>query len=241
MTVAWPFQELRVDSLNTVVLDNITFQIDVADLARVLHLKEGSQRAGDLQRLVETAQAIGRPKALYKVAFVESKDTHTIVVDGITFTSRVLRVNLEDAHRVFPYVATAGVELENWSRSIDDLLQRYWAETINEMALHSARQALDAHLAQRYQPGPTSTMNPGSLEDWPLQEQQALFALLGDPHQSIGVRLTNSFLMLPIKSVSGIVFPTEEAFASCQLCPREVCPSRRAPFDPELYDTKYRV
>jgi len=227
--------------LDTVILDDIPFQVDVGDLMNKLRVKEGSGRADDLRRLVETAQAIGKPKALYKVAFVESKDTNTVVVDGITFTSRVLRVNLESAQRVFPFVATCGMELEDWSRSIDDLLQRYWAETINEMVLRSARQSLDAHLAQRHQPGPISTMNPGSLGDWPLQEQQALFALLGDPCQSIGVRLTDSFLMIPIKSVSGILFPTEKSFASCQLCPREACPSRRAPYDPELYDTKYRV
>jgi hypothetical protein len=227
--------------LNTITLDDVSFQIDVGDLMNKLRVKEESGRADGLRRLVETAQAIGKPKALYKVAYVESKDTNTVVVDGITFTSRVLRVNLESAHRVFPFVATCGMELEDWARSIDDLLQRYWAETINEMALRSVRQALDEHLVQRYQPGQVSTMNPGSLGDWPLREQGVLFALLGDPHQSIGVRLTESFLMIPIKSVSGILFPTEESFANCQLCPREMCPSRRAPYDPDLYEKKYRV
>lgn len=227
--------------MNIVVLDDIPFQIDVDELMQELHVKDGSTHADDLKRLVQAAQAIAKPKALYKVAFIESKDTYTVVVDGITFKSRVLRVNLEGAQRVFPFVATCGMELEDWARSMDDLLQRYWAETINEMALRSARQMLDAHLGQRYQPGPISTMNPGSLEDWPLQEQRPLFALLGDPCQSIGVRLTESFLMVPVKSVSGILFPTEESFASCQLCPREVCPSRRAPYDPDLYEMKYRV
>jgi predicted transcriptional regulator len=47
--------------------------------------------------------------------------------------------------------------------------------------------------------------------------------------------------MVPSKSVSGILFPTEQTFASCQLCPREGCPSRQAPYDPALYDKKYRV
>jgi hypothetical protein len=227
--------------LNTITLDDIPFQIDVGDLRTKSRVKEESRRADDLRRLVETAQAIGKPKALYKVAFVESKDTNTVVVDGVTFTSRVLRVNLESAHRVFPFVATCGMELEDWARSIDDLLQRYWAETISEMALRAARQALDEHLVGRYQPGPISAMNPGSLGDWPLREQRPLFALLGDPHHSIGVRLMDSFLMVPIKSVSGILFPTQESFASCQLCPREACPGRRAPYDPDLYDKKYRV
>jgi hypothetical protein len=41
--------------------------------------------------------------------------------------------------------------------------------------------------------------------------------------------------MLPNKSVSGIRFPTEIAFESCQLCRRENCSSRRAAFDKNMY------
>ena len=51
--------------------------------------------------------------------------------------------------------------------------------------------------------------------------------------------LTDTFLMVPIKSVSGIFFPTEVSFESCQLCPRENCIGRRAPYDPALVK-KYR-
>jgi len=45
----------------------------------------------------------------------------------------------------------------------------------------------------------------------------------------IGVRLTDSMLMIPTMSESGIVFPTETEFASCQVSHREACPRRRAP------------
>ena len=58
---------------------------------------------------------------------------------------------------------------------------------------------------------------------------------------AIGVKLTESYLMEPNKSVSGIRFPTEERFESCMLCPRQDCPGRRSAYDPELYDQKYRA
>jgi predicted transcriptional regulator len=74
-------------------------------------------------------------------------------------------------------------------------------------------------------------MSPGSLKDWPIEEQRALFAILGDVEGSIGVRLSESLVMIPSKSLSGIYFPTEVPFYSCQLCPRERCPSRRATYD----------
>jgi hypothetical protein len=75
-------------------------------------------------------------------------------------------------------------------------------------------------------------MNPGSgnRNFWPIGQQRQLFQLLGDVEASVGVRLTDSFLMTPNKTVSGILFPTDVPFVSCQLCTRENCPRRRAQY-----------
>ena len=226
--------------MDKVVLDNIPFQIDLDLLMKKLRVREGQSYVDEVKRLASEAQAIARPKALYRLAFIESRDEQAVVIDGIRMNSRVLRVNLEQAHRVFPFVATCGMELQDWAESIDDILRRFWAETINEMALRVAINALNKHVAEQFRLGRSSVMSPGSLGDWPIQAQRNLFALLGDPQEAIGVRLTDSLLMIPTKSVSGIRFPTEQSFESCQLCPRDNCPSRRAPYDRELYDKKYR-
>ena len=101
--------------------------------------------------------------------------------------------------------------------------------------------ALNAHLKTCYKLGKTSAMSPGRLANWPIREQRPLFSLLGDPETAIGVHLTESFLMIPNKSVSGIRYPTEESFESCQLCPREGCPNRKAAYEPELYRQRYQV
>jgi hypothetical protein len=153
----------------------------------------------------------------------------------------VLRVNLDQAHRVIAYVATCGMELDAWAKSFDDMLYGYWADVIKEGALRSAMQALNEHLEACYTLGHTGVMNPGSLADWPIQQQRPLFQLLGDPTAAIGVVLTDSFLMQPNKSVSGIRFPTEASYENCQLCPREGCPGRRAPYEPELFAEKYQA
>lgn len=226
--------------LDAVVIDDISFQPDVEKLLKKLHLKGGSAYAEGLKRLVHEAEAIARPRALYGVTYIDSKSESSVIIDGITFNSRVLRVNLESAHRVFPFVATCGIELHEWMHAQDDILQRYYAETISEMALRTASAVLKKHLIERYRLGRTATMSPGSLTDWPIQAQQPLFALLGDTEEAIGVRLTDSLWMIPSKSVSGMRFPIEQTFESCQLCPREHCPSRIAPYDEELYDKRYR-
>ena len=227
--------------MESIVLSSIPVHPDTAALRKKLHIKEGSHHAGELDRLIHGAQTVGKPKALYKEGFIDSRTNETVTLDGITFKSRILRVNLENVYRVFPYVITSGLELEEWSKKITDFLQEFWAEEIKETVLYSARDYFLKHVGDYYHLGQTSRMNPGSLADWPIEEQRPLFALLGNVQELIGVHLTPSLMMVPTKSVSGILFPTEVDFSSCQLCPREVCPGRKAPYDKDLYDKKYRL
>jgi len=79
-----------------------------------------------------------------------------------------------------------------------------------------------------------SCMSPGSLKDWAIEEQRSLFSILGDVEGFIGVRLNETLIMIPNKSLSGIYFPTEIPFYSCQLCQREDCSTRKAPYDENL-------
>jgi len=223
------------------IFDNIPWQIDTAQLAQRLHLTERKDELKDFERLAEEALAVARPKAFYALARVESRHERSVIINGVELRSRVLRVNLEQVHRVFPFVATCGVELEAWSETIADrVLHRFWADQLKEAALRSALEFMRDHLMTYYRPGRIAQMNPGSLADWPLGQQRPLFRILGDGPQSIGVQLTEHMLMIPTKSVSGIVFPTETSFESCQLCPLEGCPSRRAEYDPGLYSQRYQ-
>jgi hypothetical protein len=226
--------------MSLVVLDQIPFEPDVALLRAKLRIRERMRYGQRLEELVREAQAVAKPKALYKVCLVEDKEEDHVVVDGIRFTSRILRVNLEPVHRVFPYVVTCGTELDAWAAGIDDMLENFWADAIKETALRGAITVLNEHLEERYRLGKTAAMNPGSLGEWPLSEQRSLFRLLDNPETTIGVQLTKSCLMVPNKSVSGILFPTEKGYFNCQLCPRHDCPGRRAPYEPQLYETKYR-
>ena len=226
--------------MSLIVIDTLPFRPDWAALQKRLRIKEGSSYLASLQRLVDEAQTVARPKALYKVAFIDARDDDAVVVNGVKLTSRVLCVHLEPVHRVFPYVATCGVELDAWARAQDDVLYRYWADVIKEVAVREAVQTVYAHMTEQYGLGKMAVMSPGSLADWPLPQQRPLFTILGDVEGAIGVRLSDSFLMSPNKSVSGLRFATADDYMNCQLCPREICPGRRAPYDNTLYDRKYR-
>lgn len=221
------------------ILDHLVYEPNLPALMKRVRVKEGSARAAELADLLAEAVPLARPRALYLVAYITGRGDDYVEIAGLRFDSRVLRVNLEPAYRVFPYLATCGTELQAWADRQEDMVLNYWAEAIKEQALAAAIRAVHDHMMNLYQPGETASMSPGSLADWPIQQQAVLFALFGAHSAEIGVRLTESMLMLPTKSVSGIRFPNEGSFESCMLCPREGCPGRRAVYDPELYDQKF--
>jgi len=225
--------------MESVVLTGIRFELDLPSLMATLRIEAGSSLAEALVHRSNEALTIARPKAMYGLAFIESRGDDHVIIEAIKFSSRVLRVNLDPVNRVFPFVATCGTELDEWASSIDDFLHRYWADRITELALRTALQALQDRIQTQFGLRGISSMNPCSLEDWPLREQRPLFALLGTPDAAVGVRLTESMVMTPLKSVSGVWFATEVDFASCQLCPRAGCPSRRAAYERMLYQEQY--
>jgi hypothetical protein len=224
--------------MDAIVLDDLPWRLDLDEVLKKVHMDPAAPDAHQVCRLLDAAHAIGRPKALYREAFIDARNDDTITIDAVTFKSRILRVNLDHAQQVFAYLATCGTELETWAKSLDDMLEQFWADAIMELALRKALQYLNERIGDIVPHNKTSVMNPGSLRDWPITQQRPLFALIGCAAR-VGIALTESMLMTPAKSVSGIRFPTDVRFESCQLCPREECPNRRIPYDKELYRRKY--
>ena len=141
--------------------------------------------------------------------------------------------------RSVSYNTTCGKEVDEIDIPDSDFLKRFWLDSIKATLLGVSCHHLSNLLNQRYKLGKTSTMSPGSgdVSIWPIEQQRELFALFGDVETLIGVTLTDSFLMIPNKSLSGISFSNEIDFQSCQLCHRENCFGRRAPFDKELWES----
>jgi hypothetical protein len=219
-------------------LSDIPFELDVVSIAKAVHVEPDSPDGRTLAELIETARRMARPKAMYTEAFIDARGDETVTVDGITFTSRILRANLEPIERVFPFIATCGHEMDAADLPAGGFLVEFWWDAIKAVLLGSAIRHLNEHLKHRYALGRIASMSPGSgdVDVWPIEQQAELFALLGDVKGQIRVELTESFLMKPNKTVSGVCFATEVDFHSCQVCRRKDCPSRTAPFDSHLWD-----
>ena len=215
------------------ILRDLTTQIDPQEVRKSLHLN----RQGDSQlarRLINKAKTLIEPKAAFKVCYIDEKQEGSVIVDGLRLVSKVLRKNLNDVERVFPYVVSIGSALEAAAGKTDDLLEAYYLDVIGNIALTAVRKQLQDHLCEKYALNKLSFMSPGSLQDWPVEAQRQLFQLLPEVEASIGVRLNESFLMIPTKSVSGIYFQTEVSFFNCQLCQRGKCPGRKARYNEDL-------
>lgn len=219
------------------LLQDFAFELDTAALADELHILPGSADGTKFAGMVAAAQEVARPKVLMTESYISERGEDTVQVDDVVFTSRALRANLDDINRVFPFVATCGMEIEEVSASGGDFIVDYWWRTIKLALLEVAIAHLYDTVRARYGLGGLSMSNPGSGEAsvWPIEQQAVLFSLLGDVQAQIGVQLMPSYLMVPEMTTSGILFPSEKTYRNCQLCQREDCPGRSAHFDPALW------
>ncbi|MBQ8954966.1 MAG: vitamin B12 dependent methionine synthase [Clostridia bacterium] len=210
---------------------SISYEGEYDALLRRLHINEDLE--DEFRQIYEDCLAIARPKGVFSQCPVVQEGGVT-VVGGHAFQSRVLSTNFRGRARVFPYVITCGRELYDFAQATEDPLGRYWIDSISEAALRAVGAQVRQAVRDTYGLGPVSSVNPGSLRDFPLPCQRPLFDLLGEGPSRIGLELTPSFLMLPYKSGSGIYFESEERYENCALCPRLDCPGRRMPYSEAL-------
>ena len=217
------------------ILDDISVRLEFEEVRNKL-LLEDQEDVDLVQPLFVHAVKIAKPKAIYRTVYIENINNDLVTINGTTFQSAIMADNFKDSHRVFAYVATCGIEVDEWSRGQSDYFISLWLDIIKEMILTDAMTQFadiitNKHSIERY-----STMNPGSGDAgvWPIEQQRLLFGLIGDVQKDSGILLTDSYLMLPTKSVSGILFPSESGYVNCEVCTRENCRGRKAPYNQAL-------
>ena len=222
-----------------VSLTEIPFDLNTSQLFEHFGIQPGTDIAKELEDLVEEVSKIGKPKALYKVSFIEEKGEDTIKLDGVTFTSRALRKNLDKIERVFPFIVTGGAEIDDIEIGQGDSEKGKWLSYIKGTIVMASIQFLIAHITKMYRVSKLSFMGPGQGDPpiWPYEQLRELYSICGDVEELIGVRLTESLLMIPSASAAAIFFPTEVDFQGCQLCHNETCSFRLAPFDKRLWES----
>lgn len=217
---------------------SMAFKPSFAETVTALNID--SEMEDEFRDIFDQCVAVARPKAVFCLVPAHQEEGET-VIGAERFKSRIMRVNLEKVRRVFPYAVTCGRELYDLAQSTPDPLERWWIDCFSQYSMRAVDAEMTRILKESYHLGHTARMNPGSLPDFPITCQKALFRLLEDGPDQIGLELTQSCLMLPYKSVSGFVYETEATFENCMLCPRENCPTRRAAYDSDLGESTYHL
>lgn len=209
---------------------------DMAELMARLRVPEDLDE--DFAEIYEECVSIADPGYMYAAVPVRQVGDSTIV-GGVEFKSRIMLKNFAGQDIVWPYVLTCGKNLYELAKRKSDPLERYWVDCIAEAYLGLMHPMMHAEVAALADVERLYSMNPGSLDDFPLACQRPLFDMLGDVESGIGAWLTDSFLILPYKSGSGIYFRSDSHYENCSMCPRANCPNRRAPYDGMLFETRY--
>ena len=195
----------------------------------------------DFAEMIEKASRISNACAYLRAEQVTSVERDCVTLGDTSFVSALVAEKLcTPGMTAVGYVATCGQALYQARADYEgDSIAVFIWDQICENYLRMARDMLQTNVTEHYFPSVDNKkmfahLSPGSLEAWPISAQKDLFAFLGDGVPLTGVKLTDSMLMLPIKSSSGIFFPTETPYENCMHCPRISCPGRRAPYAAEM-------
>ena len=132
-------------------------------------------------------------------------------------------------------LCTIGEELEDEVRQLNqkgELARAVMLDAMGSVAAESAADSLNLHICELCKKkgwGCSQRFSPG-YGNWPLEGQRFIFSLL--PTEKIEVRLNQSCMMIPRKSVSfairiGEEFKGLEKKRTCETCNLENCPYRK--------------
>ena len=132
-----------------------------------------------------------------------------IFIDEIFFKmDRILTSQLRKAEKAAVFVCSIGTGMETWAKQMlrtGEPAMSYFVDTIASVTTENVTDLLHDRIAQKMSEHGlkiTNRYSPGYC-NWPVSEQHLLFSLL--PQNFCGITLTESALMLPIKSVSGVI------------------------------------
>ena len=186
-----------------------------------------------IQRAEQEVIRASRPKSIYQL-FPLMVNQDSVTLAGTCLESRTLSDHLRGCHKAFLFAFTLGP-------GVDALIRRYelmnmpmvpvlqaCAAAYTEEQADFAQKEMERFAGQRgwflrprYSPG---------YGDFSLSYQKFFFNTL-EISKRIGVTLTSSYLMLPMKSITAIVGVSQDPslchVGRCMTCTAENCPFRK--------------
>ncbi len=219
---------------------------DREQIHRLVGLKPGRanhQRWFDLvDQMLGEVSHLTRPRGVYRIDEITLLKPGRIELASGAIYRGAVGAFLEHSTKIATFVVTIGSALERLSRRWlrnGKIMQGTIADAIASETAEGAAERMRQVIrdwARRQGQDVTPSFSPGYC-GMHVRQQVPLFESL--PVRRINVRLTPSCLMLPMKSVSGLVGIGPKGEVSpdrypCEVCEHPHCPQRRAAVDPAL-------
>lgn len=185
-----------------------------------------------IRDILNAAKGIADIKGSYLITDHQSKinDKETIRINDQNFqTGNIVTSFIHKSEQFLLFIVTAGKNIELQSQKFlhgNDPLSGYIFDVIGSLTVESAIEKFLQSIEEQFMKVGLKTTNPYSPGycGWPVSDQKILFTLFGD--NTCGIKLSETCLMDPIKSVSGIIGigrNVKKQPYSCSLCDANNC------------------
>jgi len=219
---------------------DVDIEIDKKQLCHYIGYNDGHKLSARISSLIddyaEHAHYLINPLYSYIIKDVEwARGSIALIEDSIIFKSQVIAQLLEDCYQVAIFLVTIGKYLEETTAQLAKdglILQATVLDAIGSGAVEKVADFVQdgiKEIAEAQGLVTSRRFSPGYC-DWNIGQQRMLFyALTGN---TLGIRLTGECLMIPQKSISGIIgigpsIDSVENYNPCKTCTKQDCPGRR--------------
>jgi len=214
-------------------------KLSVSQIESVIGFNEDDDREfikGMIEEILNESAKIADVKAEYRIFsdIVFDNDNKVVTINNTGFDiKKIVFGQIKKSESVALFLCTAGAEIGIRSRQAmkdRDMLRGYIFDVIGSEVVEAAADLMQAELEKSAIAAGTKITNrysPGYC-GWNVTEQHKLFQLM--PHNHCGIRLTDSALMDPEKSVSGIIgigASVKSNSYTCRICDMKDCIYRK--------------
>ena len=190
----------------------------------------------EIRILLDQIEEIIRPRfCLFITEGRLDEEQDNLSVRDVSFhIGKIISRQLRGSESFAFFAATAGIAFERFQQELQqeaDMVRIYIADALGSIIAEKAADCMEVALNESIRDRGwkhTNRFSPGYC-GWHVSEQQKLFPLF-PVSEPCGIRLTESSLMLPIKSVSGVVgigAKVRKLEYTCGLCTYDKCYRRK--------------
>lgn len=174
----------------------------------------------ELNKIPDYTDIIGGYRIISEIQLTE--ENHSLQAEGVLFNvgNQVYKY-LHNAGKAAFFVCTAGAKVSNRSKKLMTegfMLEGYICDVVGSTIVEKAMDIIQQKLTTEMNEEGLNTTNrysPGYCE-WNVQEQHKLFSLF--PENFCGIKLSETAVMEPVKSISGAIGIGEEVSYNAYVC-----------------------